>query len=211
MTLRRRFAKKAVAAVVVPVIAALGAAGLVACAADETASVPVPGRDGVVKTAAVERAERRLFDGAPPVIPHQAQGMDCIACHNDEGMAVDGLGFAPPSPHEATEGLSAISNCRQCHVFQVTSFAVESDGAPRAPFVANHFVGLRQDLRAGRRLFDGAPPVMPHATFMRENCQACHAGPAAREEIRTSHPERLACWQCHVEQQTSAAFSLGRL
>ena len=64
-----------------------------------------------------------------------------------------------------------------------------------------------QDLRHGLRLHDRAPPTIPHKTFMRENCVACHAGPAAREEIRTSHPERRRCRQCHVPVATQETFS----
>ena len=182
-----------------PFWVALAAVCLLGCPSQsETESVPVPEREGAFKTTAADRAERRLFDGAPPVIPHENQGMACVACHNQEGMAVDGLGFAPPSPHEETAGLSEVAWCQQCHVF---SNDVE-------PFVANDFAGLRQDLRRGERLNDLAPPVIPHKVFMRENCQACHAGPAAREEIRTEHPERLQCSQCHVEQVVTSTFSL---
>jgi cytochrome c-type protein NapB len=109
---------------------------------------------------------------------------------------VAGLGFAPPSPHETTTGLSATSRCRQCHVEQTTTDS----------FVANDFEGLRQDLRPGRRSSAQAPPVMPHPRFMRENCSACHSGLAAREQIRTPHPERVRCAQCHVEQTTGSSF-----
>lgn len=176
---------------------ALCAAAFAGCRGEE-AGVPVPGREGATKTAAAERAERRLYDGAPPVIPHPNQGMACVSCHNPEGVAVAGLGFAPPSPHERTAGLSAVAHCRQCHVF-----AGDAD-----PFVPNRFTGLRQDLRHGQRLHDLAPPVIPHKVLMRENCQACHTGPAAREEIRTTHPERLNCRQCHVPQLTTAVLDL---
>ena len=31
---------------------------------------------------------------------------------------------------------------------------------------------------------------------------ACHGGPAAVEEIRTTHPERGNCRQCHVPAVT---------
>ena len=46
---------------------------------------------------------------------------------------------------------------------------------------------------------------------MRENCAACHDGPGAREEIRTSHPERTRCRQCHVPVTDNQPFesSLG--
>ena len=143
-----------------------------------------------IKTPAVDRAARRLFDGAPPVIPHEPLGAACLECHNEVGMAVEELGFSPPSPHELTEGMSALSHCQQCHVFQQGT----------EPWVTNTFAGLPQDLRRGSRLYAGAPPTVPHGRLMRENCQACHTGAAAREEIRTTHPERVNCSQCHVEQ-----------
>lgn len=172
------------------------------CGSSETVDskgVAVPDRPGATKTAALERAERRLFDGAPPTIPHEPLGASCTSCHNEEGMAVEGLGFSPPSPHLTTAGMSALSRCEQCHVF--------SPEGPQ-PWRGNSFAGLRRDLRRGQRLHALAPPVIPHAVFMRENCQACHAGPAAREEIRTTHPERRNCQQCHVEQVTVASLSL---
>jgi cytochrome c-type protein NapB len=149
------------------------------------------------KTGADVRAERRLYDGAPPVIPHRPFGADCISCHQTEGIEVPGVGFAPPSPHAATAGMSAMSRCNQCHVF------AETDEL----FVENGFAGLRQDLRAGQRMADNSPPVVPHRIFMRENCNACHSGRSAREEIRTPHPERARCQQCHVEQATTELFA----
>ncbi len=93
--------------------------------------------------------------------------------------------------------MSGISRCRQCHIFAAT------DGS----FVGNEFSGLRQDLRRGSRLNSVAPPTIPHKIFMRENCAACHSGPAAREEIRTTHPERTRCLQCHLQVTTTARFS----
>jgi cytochrome c-type protein NapB len=148
------------------------------------------------KSAALVRAARRAYDGAPPTIPHAPMGAECIACHNARGLAVAGVGFAPPSPHELTPGLSSTSRCEQCHVYKRLD----------ALFVQNEFVPLAQDLRPGTRLYSGAPPVMPHAMNMRENCQACHSGPAAREEIRCSHPERPRCEQCHVPSTTASSF-----
>jgi len=168
---------------------------LAACRYD-SGHVDVPGIEGATKTTAKLRAERRLYDGAAPVIAHENMGADCTGCHTVEGMAVEGLGFAPPSPHERTQGLSAMSRCEQCHVFRQT------DGV----FVESSFEGLTQNLRRGRKLNELAPPVMPHKSFMRENCVACHSGPAAREEIRTPHPERTRCRQCHVEQKAVDEF-----
>ncbi|MHC5109982.1 MAG: hypothetical protein ACYTHJ_08900 [Planctomycetota bacterium] len=48
--------------------------------------------------------------------PHEFFGMACIQCPNQAGMAVPERGYSPPSPHEETPGMSAMSNCRQCHV-----------------------------------------------------------------------------------------------
>jgi len=73
-------------------------------------------------------------------------------------------------------------------------------------FVANEFVGLQQDMRTGGRLNPISPPTIPHRVLMRENCVACHSGPAAREEIRTTHPERTRCRQCHVEVRVRGEF-----
>lgn len=167
-----------------------------ACAGPGADSVAVPGRADAVKTAAAARAERRAYDGAPPVVAHEDFQLTCTECHDREGMDVPDVGFAPPSPHEATAGMSAMSRCEQCHVFSLTDKI----------FMANRFAGLRQDLRSGARLNPFAPPTLPHKSFMRENCSACHAGPAAREEIRTSHPERVRCRQCHVPVTTRARF-----
>jgi len=180
-------------------LASLALCMFAACgeASTEAGKLAVPGRAGALKSSASVRATRRLFDGAPPVIPHPPLGAACVQCHNARGMDVPDLGFAPPSPHAETPGMSALSRCNQCHVHAI-------DGGE---FVANTFVGLAQDLRRGERLYDGAPPVMPHGTAMRENCGACHDGPAAREELRCSHPERARCEQCHVAQQQDGSFS----
>jgi cytochrome c-type protein NapB len=158
--------------------------------------VDVPGRSGQYKTNAMLRAGRRAYDGAPPVIPHPSFNMSCIGCHTDQGIFVPEVGFAPATPHLETPGLSRTSNCRQCHVFRETEVVlVDSD-----------FQGRTQDLRRGPRMYPHAPPVIPHSIFMREACAACHSGPAVREELRCSHPERLRCAQCHVPSLTSDSF-----
>ncbi len=159
---------------------------LMSCSADE------PGKG---KSSATVRAARRAFDGAPPVIPHAPFGVACTNCHNERGMAVPGVGFAPPTPHgELVHG--ALRRCQQCHVQQQSTTTFKDNG----------FVGLAQDLRRGKRLNPLAPPVIPHQILMRENCAACHTGPAAREPIRCTHPERAHCLQCHVEQKTETEF-----
>jgi len=162
----------------------------------DPSKVAVPGGSGREKSAASVRAGRRLYDGAPPVIPHGESGAACTSCHGEQGVEVPGVGFSPPSPHEKTSGLSAISRCTQCHVFARSSEV----------FVANTFDGIEQDLRPGSRLHAFAPPTLPHRVFMRENCAACHSGSSAREEIRCTHPERARCLQCHVPQAEAEPF-----
>lgn len=152
-------------------------------------------RAEIEKSPAPERAERRAYDGAPPVIPHDAFEAACTSCHGERAVEVAGVGLAPPSPHARADG--SFARCEQCHVRPNTETI----------FAGSTFHGLRQDLRHGRRLHVLAPPVMPHPAFMRENCRACHTGPAAREEIRTSHPERDRCRQCHVERVTDERFA----
>ena len=73
-------------------------------------------------------------------------------------------------------------------------------------FTGNSFAGLRQDPRRGARLNPFAPPTLPHEVFMREDCVACHSAPAAREELRTAHPERTRCRPCHVPVTTRVVF-----
>lgn len=175
---------------------AVFAVAITAAGCGDADTVPVPNQEGAVKSAALVRADRRAYDGAPPTIPHEPFGMDCSSCHNPRGMPVSGVGFAPASPHEGTARVGGTTRCRQCHVFAT------DDGT----FVDSEYEGFRQDLRAGGRATPGAPPTIPHRTLMRENCVACHDGPGAREEIRTAHPERTRCRQCHVPVTGLDAF-----
>jgi len=133
-----------------------------------------------------ETARHRAFDGAPPVIPHEPFGAPCESCHGGEGPEVADLGYPPRAPHDQTAGM-AFTRCRQCHVFQAT------DGL----FRQTRFTGLRR-VELGARAHPLAPPAIPHPVFMREDCLSCHAGPGAREAIRTTHPERTRCLQCHL-------------
>lgn len=138
---------------------------------------------------------RRAYEGAPPVIPHEAFGASCTECHRPAGPELAELGYAPPSPHGMTAGME-LARCRQCHVFQHT------EGVWRS----NTFEGLSRPPVPAPRAHPLAPPVIPHPVYMREDCLACHDGAAAREEIRTTHPERARCRQCHVEQQSTGRF-----
>jgi cytochrome c-type protein NapB len=147
-----------------------------------------PGPTPVFLAPSAMRAERRAYDGAPPVIPHKPLGGACTSCHATEAREVPGVGVAVANPHRHTPGLSEASRCQQCHVFKTTD----------SVFVASTFQGLAQDLRPGERMYAGAPPVIPHAYFMREDCASCHTGASARPEFRCTHPERTNCLQCHA-------------
>jgi cytochrome c-type protein NapB len=82
---------------------------------------------------------------------------------------------------------SADAVCRQCHV----------PGATAPTFVPVQWQAAAWPA-TNQRAMDGSPPLIPHSFQLRTNCVACHAGPAAVEEIRTTHPERANCRQCHV-------------
>ncbi len=75
-----------------------------------------------------------------------------------------------------------------------------TDYADLHVLVASAFRGLPQGPWQGGRATPGAPPTIPHTLQLWENCLTCHAGSASRVEIRTSHPERPRCRQCHVPE-----------
>lgn len=134
-----------------------------------------------------ERASRRAFNGAPPVIPHAIENTNdaaCYACHA-AGTQIAGLKASVMS-HQF------LANCTQCHA-----------SPPPAPFqdvvalVETSFVGLPAP-KSGERAFPGAPPTIPHSQWMRENCIACHAGPNGWAGMESTHPWRSNCTQCHA-------------
>lgn len=139
------------------------------------------------RAAAVDaRAARRAFDGAPPVIPHAVDAVrqDCRSCHAN-GAVVDGK-VARAMSHAPYE------MCQQCHVPVADPRGVgEAPPPPESLFVGRASSGN------GVRVWAGAPPTMPHGTWMRESCASCH-GPAGQPGLRTSHPDRQSCNQCHA-------------
>ena len=132
----------------------------------------------------------RAYDGAPPSIPHPVNDRDtltggnCLECHRHGGFTPEFKAYAPVVPHPE------MLNCRQCHNPQ--------EGT--SPFRASTWTKALP--QRGISHLPGGPLVIPHSLHMRENCLACHTGPHAVEEIRTTHPERINCLQCHVESLT---------
>ena len=129
----------------------------------------------------------RAYLGAPPSVPHPIDdakslgGKACLVCHGDGGYVPKWQSYTPVTPHPQ------LLNCRQCHNPRNGSglfTASEFEGAPRPEL--------------GASALPGSPMPMPHGLQLRENCLACHAGPGAVRELRTSHPERVNCRQCHV-------------
>lgn len=62
--------------------------------------------------------------------------------------------------------------------------------------------------RAELSMYEGAPPVMPHAVRNRD-CLDCHATGMITEGKQapiTPHPQFANCQQCHVPQQSVALF-----
>lgn len=145
---------------------------------------------GQKSDALAARARLRAYDGAPPAIPHpirQGSASECLACH-DEGLRLRGA-RAPAVPHDT------FTSCTQCHV--VTEAPMPGTVAEVDPRLgANSFAGMASD-SAGPRAWSIGPPQIPHRTWMRESCLACH-GPNGDSPMKSSHPERESCTQCHT-------------
>lgn len=131
------------------------------------------------------REQNRAFNGAPPTIPHaidQMSAESCMACHG-EGYKSESLRISKMS-HEY------LANCTQCHVESSPTHMAAS------LFRENSFVGLPAPT-GGSRAYPGAPPMIPHSTWMRVDCTSCH-GFAGEQGLRTTHPWRKNCQQCHA-------------
>jgi cytochrome c-type protein NapB len=138
------------------------------------------------------RAAGRAYDGAPPTIPHRvaASGAsDCLACHARGAVIAERV--APAMSHPV------FAACTQCHV----PVAADAPFRNTPPVPSTTFVGLASE-GAGERAWPGAPPTIPHPTRMRSECASCH-GPSGKHGLRSTHPVRANCLQCHAQ---SAAF-----
>jgi cytochrome c-type protein NapB len=164
---------------------ALAALALAACVPSRDEWFPRSGGERVVY-----RRAHRAYDGAPPVVPHAVEALgrqECLNCHRG-GMDLGAAGLAPRTPHPERV------NCRQCHVEELES----------ADFRASTFVALRHATR-GARAYAGAPPSLPHPRHGRENCIGCHDRYGG-SPLRTPHPDRVNCLQCHVEPVAGAGL-----
>lgn len=138
-----------------------------------------------------ERSSRRAYDGAPPVVPHpvaQDSAASCLACHGPGLVVKDKIASRISHP--------PYTSCTQCHVPAVGTRIPGTEQALLQPLAENEFAGLNAPLK-GARAWPQAPPTVPHSTLMRSDCLSCH-GPQGLFGLRTPHPDRRSCTQCHV-------------
>jgi len=153
----------------------------------ESESQSEPGDRAGVRAA---RARGRAYDGAPPTVPHPIDprsSASCDTCHA-AGLRLSATVVAPARSH------GPYPSCTQCHA-PASPRAFGSNAWDEA---ASTFVGVES--HAGERAWQGAPPTIPHDALMRGTCLSCH-GPLGPTALRTTHPERTSCRQCHVTQE----------
>lgn len=167
------------------------------------------------RTLATWRA-LRAYPGAPPRIPHGLSASEyregaCQACHEKGGFSVRFNAYVPVTPHPE------LGQCMQCHLGDAKLMGVPLPGTePSASCGQCHTAGGVRAAGSSPLSRTTAwpsvpavtpgrtPPPIPHDSPMRVNCLACHAGPAAVAELRTAHPERANCRQCHVQRDGTA-------
>ena len=141
--------------------------------------------EGQKSFALALREQNRAFNGAPPTIPHPVEQLStqtCMVCH-ENGIKSETFRVSKMS-HQF------LANCTQCHVEAVPQHMTPVN------FRENLFVGMPAPT-GGARAYPGAPPTIPHSTWMRVDCMSCH-GPTGLHGIRTTHPWRQNCQQCHA-------------
>ncbi len=139
--------------------------------------------------ALLRRESRRAYDGAPPVIPHAVDSQSaasCLTCHENGSVVGDVVARKIPHP--------VYSQCLQCHVEQRNSRFSD------LVLADNSFEGFAP-IEFAHRAGTGLPPWTPHSTLLRHDCLACH-GPNGDVGLKTSHPERQNCLQCHPPAAT---------
>jgi len=158
----------------------------------------------------------REYAGAPPRIPHgltpdEFQHGGCNTCHERGGYSLRFGAYVPVTPHPE------MGACLQCHVGDAKLMAIplpssdpndrcrqchESGGARWN----ESFPGWRGLVRpaVSRTTRGQSPPPIPHDLHLRGNCLSCHSSPGGVAGLRTAHPERADCRQCHVEGSAPA-------
>jgi cytochrome c-type protein NapB len=186
--------------------------GFVAAAPDER-----PRHEARARTLAIYH-RLRAYPGAPPRIPHGLTQEEyltgrCLICHERGGYAPRFGAYAPVTPHPE------FGACLQCHVPDAMAVGVPLPGEsgqlvckqchvdpdkPPPSLASVNWVARPWPVLGGAAM-PGSPPVIPHSLQLRGDCLACHSGPGAVRELRTPHPERINCRQCHVTQEPDEA------
>ena len=182
------------------------------------APTPGPRRPAHPRTLETYRS-LRAYPGAPPRVPHgltpnEFRTGGCNTCHERGGFSQRFGAYVPVTPHPE------MGACLQCHVGDAKLMAIplpNSDPSARCRQCHAPGATLWRDSSLGWKPMawpevaaaaaNSAPTPIPHALELRGNCLACHSAPAAVAEIRTTHPERSNCRQCHVTTEgDTAAF-----
>ena len=149
---------------------------------------------------------------APPRVPHGLTNEEfrrsiCNICHLRGGYVARFNTYAPVTPHPE------FSACLQCHVAQAilvgrplpsTGDSIACQQCHIDPDVALETFGELDWPTVpwperGLQALPESPQRIPHDLRTRSNCLACHSGPGAVVALRTDHPERVNCRQCHVQ------------
>lgn len=161
----------------------------------------------------------RAYPGAPPRIPHELTPDEfrtgaCKTCHERGGYSRRFAAYVPLTPHPGN------GPCLQCHLgadeLMAVSLGPDSNrrchqchgagGRPRADADASLDWRTTAWPQLAPRTPGRTPAPILHDFQFRGDCLACHAGPAAVAEIRTTHPERADCRQCHVAPDPEAGL-----
>jgi nitrate reductase (cytochrome), electron transfer subunit len=169
-----------------------------------------PRRDNAHPRTLATFRRLRAYPGAPPRVPHgltaeEFRTSTCNTCHERGGWSARFAAYVPLTPHpewasclqchatdaplmgNALPGTGPDALCGQCHAPAAARVALPAIDWQAAPWPRVRGLAL-----------DGTPPEIPHDLQSRGNCLACHMGPGAVAEIRTRHPERANCRQCHL-------------
>lgn len=132
-----------------------------------------------------KRRSNRLYEGAPPVIPHRLEDhfsdtQSCLNCHN------------PGKMHGPNVLHADQVNCTQCHVVRKT------DKVFRETNYKKYFSDMTHE-----RSNPIGPPYIPHRVQDRQNCAICHIDDGAEPSLVPRHGNLMNCVQCHVQLQPS--------
>lgn len=176
-----------------------------------------PPRRGTARPRTLSRFRaNRAYPGAPPRIPHALTSTElrtttCTVCHERGGYSPRFLAYVPRTPHPE------LSDCLQCHTPDAPLLGVALPANDANDICLQcHVLGASRNQPATHRAWgdvdwrpapwppldpvraSGTPPPIPHDLALRGNCGTCHVGQSAISEIRTAHPERSNCRQCHM-------------